>query len=242
VADQLFISDLHLSADRPDVTQRFLGFLDEHARRGTRLYILGDLFDTWIGDDCQDETSDRISAALRHASSKGLAVFLQHGNRDFLLGDAFCQRSGVQLIQDTHCVDLFGQQALLMHGDLLCSDDQDYQQARQLLRSPAFIADFLGKPIQQRRLLADEYRRRSGEATSLKAMDIMDVNANSVHQQMHQHGASLLIHGHTHRPQRHQLLEGKQRFVLGDWSSRGALYLRVGPEGAELTPYPVHYR
>jgi UDP-2,3-diacylglucosamine hydrolase len=220
MGEQLFISDLHLSTERPATVDRFLDFLDGRARNAASLYILGDLFDAWIGDDDDSTLAHRVRAGLGALTGGGVAVFVQHGNRDFLIGGRFCAATGTELLGETAVVEVAGQASLLMHGDLLCTDDTDYLQARAMLRNPAFVADFLARPLAERAALAAEYRRRSGEATSLKADDIMDVSAGAVAAALREHGVQRLIHGHTHRQGVHRFdLEGTEaeRVVLGEW-------------------------
>jgi UDP-2,3-diacylglucosamine hydrolase len=218
--DTLFISDLHLAAERPAAVALFLQFVGERARQAESLYILGDLFDAWIGDDDDAALAVAVRGALRDLTAAGVSVAFQGGNRDFLIGTRFAAATGVRLLPDHAVVDLYGTPTLLTHGDLLCTDDVDYQQARLMLRNPAFVADFLAKPLPVRAALAAEYRRRSGEATSLKAEDIMDVNADAVAKVMREHGVRRLIHGHTHRPAIHAMeLDGgpAERIVLAEW-------------------------
>ena len=231
----LFISDLHLSPDRPGTLELFLHFLGERARQASALYILGDLFDSWIGDDDHSEMADRVRQALRDLSAH-TPVHLQHGNRDFLIGQAFLADTGADLMEEETLVSLEGIPTLLMHGDLLCTDDLDYQQARQMLRSPAFIEDFLAKSLAERSAIVAEYRRMSGEAISMKAEDIMDVNPRTVADFMRKHGATHLIHGHTHRPGLHEFsLDGQpaRRIVLAEWHEDRGEVLRVDPQGVE---------
>ncbi|MCW8891090.1 MAG: UDP-2,3-diacylglucosamine diphosphatase [Sedimenticola sp.] len=232
--DILIISDLHLSRDRPATINLFLRFLEEQAKSAGHLYILGDLFDAWIGDDDITPPVPHILTALQDLSTKGCALSIMHGNRDFLLGKAFAEATGCNLLPDPATVDLFGTPTLLMHGDLLCSDDEEYLQARKLLRSEAFIADFLARSIEERQLLAAEYRQRSGEVVSLKPADIMDVNQRTVEGYMREQGVQQLIHGHTHRPALHQFeLEGMpaRRYVLKDWHETAGSYIRINSEG-----------
>jgi UDP-2,3-diacylglucosamine hydrolase len=229
----LLISDLHLSETRPAITERFLRFLRDQAPAADTLYILGDLFDAWVGDDSDDVLARSVRSALR-AASGGTRILLQHGNRDFLIGEDFAAETGIQLIPDEWVVSLGGVPTLLMHGDLLCTRDSDYLQARAMLRDPAFIADFLAKPLPQRIAIAREYRARSGEATSLKAEDIMDVTPEEVLRQLRRHGVNHLVHGHTHRQARHPLdLDGQpaERWVLGDWREESASALQI--DGAD---------
>lgn len=233
MSEQLFIADLHLSAERPDTLALFLRFLTERAPRAQRLYVLGDLFDAWIGDDDDSDMARRVRAGLKALTESGTAVYIQHGNRDFLIGDAFLAATGARLLEETVVVDLAGHPTLLMHGDLLCTDDVDYQQARHMLRDPAFIADFLSRPLAERAALAAQYREKSGEATSLKAQDIMDVNEATVVGYLRRHQATRLIHGHTHRPGVHALqVDGQaaERWVLSEWHAQHgeALCVRDG--------------
>lgn len=235
--EQLFISDLHLSPERPAISQLFQRFLRQRAAAASALYILGDLFDAWVGDDAEDVCGRETIEALGRLTAGGCTLYLQHGNRDFLLGEAFARRCAAQLIAEEHCLPLAGTQALLLHGDLLCSDDADYQQARRMLRNPAFIQDFLAKPVAVRRELAADYRRRSGEAISLKAADIMDVNPATIDDLMNRRQARILVHGHTHRPGDHRLGD-RRRIVLGQWREDGAQILVCRGDELRL----IHYR
>ncbi|MEJ2328693.1 MAG: UDP-2,3-diacylglucosamine diphosphatase [Gammaproteobacteria bacterium] len=230
----LLISDLHLSPEQPATVQRFLHFTRERARQARDLYILGDLFDAWIGDDNDAFPYGEIRNSLSELVQSGTAVYLQHGNRDFLLGEVFCKQTGCMLIADEEVRDFFGTPTLLMHGDTLCTDDVAYQQARQLLRSKAFITDFLKKPLQERALIAAEYRKKSGEATSLLAAEIMDVNQQAVTDVMRKHAVCRLVHGHTHREAIHQLeIDGRtcERIVLGEWHPDHGMALSVSATG-----------
>jgi UDP-2,3-diacylglucosamine hydrolase len=220
MSEQLLISDLHLSASRPGTLALFLRFLRERAPRADALFILGDLFDAWVGDDDDSELASAVRAGLKALTDSGTRVYIQHGNRDFLIGQDFLSATGAELLDETAVVTLGGKTTLLMHGDLLCTDDVDYQKARLMLRSAAFIADFLARPLGERVALAASYRQKSGEATSLKAEDIMDVSPLTVADYVRHHGVDRLIHGHTHRPGEHQHeVEGRrvERWVLGEW-------------------------
>ena len=230
----LLVSDLHLSPEQPATVERFLHFTRDRARQARDIYILGDLFDAWIGDDNDADPYGEIRNALSELAQSGTAVYLQHGNRDFLLGEVFCTQTGCTLIADEAVRDFFGKPTLLMHGDTLCTDDIAYQQARQLLRSEAFIADFLKKPLQERELIAAEYRKKSGEATSLLAAEIMDVNRQAVTDVMRKHAVCRLVHGHTHREAIHQLdIDGRtcERIVLGEWHPDHGMALSVSATG-----------
>jgi UDP-2,3-diacylglucosamine hydrolase len=235
--ETLLISDLHLAAARPQAIELFLRFARERARQAEVLYILGDLFDAWIGDDDGSALAVAVRGALRELNAAGVTLFFQGGNRDFLVGTRFAGETAVRLLPDFAVVDLYGTSTLLTHGDLLCTDDVDYQQARVMLRSPAFVADFLGKPLPARAALAAEYRRRSGEATSLKAEDIMDVNADAVVQAMRAHGVRRLIHGHTHRPAIHSITldgEAAERVVLAEWHDDAGQCVCVTAAGVKV--------
>jgi UDP-2,3-diacylglucosamine hydrolase len=236
-AEALFIADLHLAAGRAATTALFLDFVARRAIRADALYILGDLFDAWIGDDDRESPAQEVIAALRALTDAGVAVFLQRGNRDFLIGRRFERATGCRILPDPSRLDLYGQPTLLMHGDLLCTDDLDYQRVRRRLRNPLVQGLFLLRSLGARRRLAAEYRRRSGEATSLKAADIMDVNRHAVRGYMGRYGVRRLIHGHTHRPDVHRFeLDGgvAERIVLGDWGSEQGPYVCLRPSGFEM--------
>lgn len=218
--ETLFISDLHLSADRPETVELFLGFLAARARSAQRLYILGDLFDAWIGDDDDTAPGPQVRAGLRALTAAGTACYLMHGNRDFLIGRAFARDTGCTLLRDPSPLDLDGTPTLIMHGDLLCTDDIAYQRFRRRMRNPLIQMLFLWKPLARRRALAADYRQKSGAATALKAEGIMDVNPRTVLAYLRRYGARTLIHGHTHRPADHPLtLDGREatRRVLAEW-------------------------
>jgi UDP-2,3-diacylglucosamine hydrolase len=238
MGESLLISDLHLSGAVPETLARFREFLEQRAPGTDALYILGDLFDTWIGDDDDNPPGPAVRGWLRALVDSGTPVHIQHGNRDFLIGEQFCEQSGASLLEEEAVVTLSGRQALLMHGDTLCTDDTAYQQARQMLRNPAFIRDFLSRTLAERAAIADGYRRQSGEATSLLAAEIMDVNAGAVAAAMARHGVDCLIHGHTHRPGRHSLQDGRgERIVLGEWHPDRAVYASASPGGLVLAEW-----
>lgn len=234
----LFISDLHLCAERPHITRLFLDFLARDAGAAEALYILGDLFEYWIGDDGLNPGDNagaefgEIVAALRQVSDGGVPIYVQHGNRDFLLGEQFCAATGCQLLADPAVIDLYGEPTLLMHGDLLCTDDHEYQQVRRQVRDPRWIAQFLARTRTEREALVRGYRAQSQAVTQAKAADIMDVNADAVSAAMAAHGVRRMIHGHTHRPAIHETPNGK-RIVLGDWYEQGSV-LVCDPAGCEL--------
>src|SRR3569833_1442159 len=221
----LFISDLHLSADRPALTALFLVFLRERAPRAETLYILGDLFEVWLGDDAGHPAYHPVLSALRELAARR-PVYVMHGNRDFLLGNAFAQASGCRLLADPSVIDLNGERTLLMHGDVLCTDDVEYQQFRAHVRSPDTQRHFLGLAIEQRIAMAKQFRDASRERTSEKAEAIMDVNQDAVTAALRAYGVHQLIHGHTHRPAIHEFeLDGHpaRRIVLGDWYEQGSV-------------------
>jgi len=234
MAGTLFISDLHLANDRPEIVQLFIKFLDQRASHASQLYILGDLVEYWLGDDDPAEGLEPAFNAMKQCADRGLQIFLMHGNRDFLMGETFARRSGCQLIQDPYIANLNGVPALLMHGDTLCTDDLRYQQLRLMLRNPAWQADFLSKPLAERTEMARALREQSKDETQLKDEAIMDVNPQAVNQAFQQHGVRLMIHGHTHRPDIHSFeldQESVQRIVLGDWYNSGS-YLELAPDNS----------
>jgi UDP-2,3-diacylglucosamine hydrolase len=230
----LFVSDLHLSPERPDMAARFLRFLAEEARTGSALYILGDLFDHWIGDDGADEPFNRdVLDALAALAATGVEVSFQHGNRDFLVSGRAALRGGLRLIHDPTVRDLFGTRTLLMHGDTLCTDDVRYQRFRVRIRRPIVVRTFLALPRGLRRAIVGGVRSLSETEKGVKPPEIMDVSAPTVEAALRANGYPRLIHGHTHRPGRHvHAIDGQtcERWVLGDWYQR-ASYLRCDARG-----------
>lgn len=222
----LFVADLHLDAQRPQITRLFLRFLDGAARRAQALYILGDLFEAWVGDDDDDVHYRTIIDKLHEFAGHGPPVYAMHGNRDFLLSEEFERASGCQLIADPTVIDLYGTPTLLMHGDTLCTDDVEYQTFRQTVRQPQWQDQFLEKSLEERKRIGRSLRERSQESTATKAESIMDVNQAAVEQALRDHGVGQLIHGHTHRPAVHSLqVDGQpaRRIVLGDWYEHGSV-------------------
>lgn len=218
----LFISDLHLEESRPDITRAFLAFLQERAVNTHALYILGDFFEAWIGDDEHTPLQEQVAAALKQVSDGGTAVYVMHGNRDFLLGQDYCQRMGATLLDDPTVIDLYGTPTLLMHGDSLCTADVEYQKFRANMRNPKTQQMLLARPLKDRQLMARQLRELSMAKNKGKAQAIMDVTPEEVVRVMEQHNVPQLIHGHTHRPARHPLQVNGQpaeRIVLGDWDS-----------------------
>ena len=216
----IFISDLHLTAGDAETTRRFVEFMEGPARDARELYILGDLFEAWIGDDDDDPRLTPIVVALRRLTDSGIACALMHGNRDFLLGKRFCLATGARLLGDYERITLFGQPVLLTHGDLLCTDDTRYMTLRSELRSPEWQRDFLERPLVERRQIASDLRQLSATEIAAKDEYIMDVNQSAVERTMRDHSVALLMHGHTHRPAVHRFdLDGRPaaRIVLGAW-------------------------
>lgn len=223
----LFISDLHLCAQRPAIINLFLDFLRQRAARADALYILGDLFEYWIGDDAAREAEFApIVDALHALTQGGTPACILHGNRDFLIGADFEKASGCRLLPDPSLIDLNGERVLLMHGDTLCTDDVAYLNFRRMVRDPQWITGFLGKTVDERNAVVRNLRETSKAAMAEKKPEIMDVNAITVETVMRQHAVRHLIHGHTHRPAQHEfLLDGQRvrRTVLGDWYEQGSV-------------------
>lgn len=234
----VFISDLHLAAESPAVATRFFEFLHDLEGRADSLYILGDLLEMWIGDDELNEPFQAsIAQAIRRLSDAGTRVFIMHGNRDLLLGAGFMAASGASALPDPSRIDLFGEPTLLMHGDSLCSDDVAYQKYRAMVRDPAWQRTFLAKPFAERRAIAESIRQTSLESKSGKSMAIMDVNTDAVRQILSEQRCHRLIHGHTHRPARHDMeIDGQPttRWVLPDWYGTGGGYLLCTDTGCEF--------
>ena len=236
MSSTFFISDLHLDPARPAIIAALATFLDDH-RECERLYILGDLFEAWIGDDDDSPIAAEVAGLLRRFAAGGALLAIMRGNRDFLLGEAFCRSVGADLLPDPTVIDLYGEPTLLLHGDSLCTDDAQYQAFRQTARDPRWQADLLERPLAERRDLAARLREMSREANSNKAEDIMDVTPAAVRAAMAEHGVRQLIHGHTHRPARHEEPAGL-RWVLGDWDSDGWA-IEASPEGLRLFQFPI---
>lgn len=235
----LLISDLHLQEERPDITRAFLDFLGGRARSAEALYILGDFFEAWIGDDAMTPFQSSICAALRALSDGGTKIFLMHGNRDFLIGSTFCKKAGCTLLADPSVVRLNGEPVLLMHGDSLCTLDEGYMRLRRVLRNPLTLFVLRNLPLSTRHKLARKLRSESRAQTRMKASDIVDVTPEEVPRVMRQHGVSTLIHGHTHRPAVHGVQIGDlpaRRIVLGDWDAQGWV-LQVDEHGFDLAPF-----
>ena len=216
----LFISDLHLDESRPGITNAFFHFLDTQAKRADALYILGDFFEVWVGDDDDAPYPRQVIARLRALSDSGVRLYFMHGNRDFLVGEQFAKEAGATLLTDPAVIDLYGEPVLLMHGDSLCTSDTEYMAFRQQARSAEWQQGLLSQPLAARREIGRQMREQSKSMNSLKAEDIMDVTPDEVVREMEAHGVKTLIHGHTHRPDCHQLQVAgadAKRWVLGDW-------------------------
>jgi UDP-2,3-diacylglucosamine hydrolase len=227
----LFISDLHLTEERPAANERFIDFLEGKARGADVLYVLGDFFEYWIGDDDLEEPFNAVMAGLlRGLTRGGVPLYFMHGNRDFLLGERFCEATGAQLLPDPTVHEIHGEKTLLAHGDTLCTDDADYQNWRRIARSQEWQREFLGKSRTERRSMILGLREKSKAVIQAKPAEIMDVNESAVAEALRRHGVSRLVHGHTHRPGRHALnVDGHpaERWVLPDWYGRGG-YLEIG--------------
>ena len=235
----LFISDLHLSPDSPAATETLLRFLRETAPAADVLYVLGDLFEYWIGDEgLAQPFAKEVARALRALAQGSVPVYFMHGNRDFLVGERFALASGVKLLTDPTVVDLYGTRTLLLHGDTLCTDDVEYQKFRTMVRNPAAQQAFLAKPLEERVRMAQEMRSKSEQAIQFKDMTIMDVSPATVENTFRAHRYARLIHGHTHRPARHEhKVDGRdcERWVLADWYDHGS-YLLCDARGCRAQP------
>lgn len=233
----LFIADLHLTPERPQINAAFLAFLDGPASQAHALYCLGDLFEAWVGDDdLTDPLHTQVAHALKRLTEHGVPVFLMHGNRDFLLAEAFCKASGATLIADPSVITLHGEYTLLMHGDTLCSDDVAYQTFRAQTRDPDWQAGFLAKPLSERHAIAHALRTQSEQTKADKTPEIMDAHPDAVITALKQSGCRRLIHGHTHRPAHHILeIDGHraERWVLPAWYE-GAGWLQCDTTGCQI--------
>lgn len=236
----LFIADVHIAPERPDIMAAFVDFCDQTARTAGAVYILGDLFEVWVGDDDDDEAWQPAIDALARLTRAGVRVYFMHGNRDFLVGDAFAAATGVELLDDPVLIELHGMPTLLSHGDILCTDDTSHQAFRQQVRSPQWRREFLDRPLPERRQIAARMRADSRDSVQGKPTEVMDVNPRAVVTALREYGADRMIHGHTHRPDRHEhLVDGRrvERWVLGDWyDQRSVLELDNG----KVRPLPFN--
>ena len=236
----LFISDLHLEASRPEMGDQFLRFLAGEARDAEALYILGDLFEAWLGDDDPNPYYAGIKQGIKTFTSTGVPSYFMHGNRDFMIGDDFATDTGVQLLADPLVVDLYGQPVLLSHGDALCTDDEQYQQVRAMTRNPDWQAMMSAKSIEERIAFAVQARKVSMARGESLSDEIVDVNQGAVEALLREQGVETMLHGHTHRPAVHEFdLDGRaaKRIVLGDWYEQGSV-VRWDADGPRLEIMP----
>ncbi|UZE94675.1 UDP-2,3-diacylglucosamine diphosphatase [Alkalimarinus alittae] len=238
----LFISDLHLEEKRPEIIEAFFNFLDTKAQGIDALYILGDFFEAWIGDDENTPLQLSVKQKLKAVSESGTQLFLMHGNRDFLMGPLFCEETGAQLLEDPSVVNLYGQDILLMHGDSLCTHDLEYMKFRKNMRDEQWQTLFLKRSLPERQLVAQQLRTISQAKNKGKAQEIMDVTPSEVVSSLKKHGVDILIHGHTHRPAVHKFeIDSKaaKRIVLGDWD-KYVWYIEANDSGKiALINYPL---
>jgi UDP-2,3-diacylglucosamine hydrolase len=235
----LFISDLHLEPGQPEIGEQFLAFLAGPARKADALYILGDLFEAWIGDDDPNPYYGQMRAAIRELSDSGVPVFFMHGNRDFMIGETFAAEAGITLLSDPHPLQLYGENVLLSHGDAMCTDDIEYQQVRAMTRNPEWQAMMLSKSIEERIAFAAQARAQSLARSETMTEEIADVSHDAVEQTIRESGADILLHGHTHRPAVHPFHVDERpvhRIVLGDWYEQGSMveWDEDGPRLEEL--------
>lgn len=226
-----FIADLHLEESRPDISEAFFGFLTHYARGIEALYILGDFFEHWIGDDERTPLQEEVAEALKAVRATGTRLYIMHGNRDFLIGHEFCDRIGARLLDDPSVIDLYGKPTLLMHGDSLCTADGEYMNFRATVRNPEWQEAFLQRSLEERQIVARQLREISQAKNQGKRESIMDVTPAEVVTVMEQQGVQHLIHGHTHRPDVHELRANEKRarrYVTGDWGEM-AWTIEAGP-------------
>ena len=227
----LFIADLHLSPNHPRLVRGFLALLDAYKDKNTHLYILGDWFNAWIGDDYRASWLDEIVAALKQFSEAGNQIYFLSGNRDFALGKKFLNQFNAVLLKDIETLNIGQKSIRIEHGDLLCTDDVSYQKFRKIIRNPLLLGFLKQMPLSFRQKLANGFRKKSQQANLVKSYEVMDVNQQAVKQALTE--VNILIHGHTHRPQIHDV-DGKQRIVLGDWREHEAQILELNPQNSEL--------
>ena len=236
----LFISDLHLEAARPEIGEQFLAFLAGPARKAEALYILGDLFEAWIGDDDPSPYYAEMKQAIRELSDTGVPVYFMHGNRDFMIGERFAEEAGVTLLADPYPVELHGEKVLLSHGDYLCTDDVEYQKVRAVTRNPEWQAMMMAKSIEERIAVARQAREQSLARNASITEEIMDVNQDAVEEAIREHDVDILLHGHTHRPAVHPFHVDERpvhRIVLGDWYEQGSM-VEWDDDGPRLEELP----
>lgn len=239
---QLFISDLHLCEQAPHIEALFQQFMEQQAPKADELYVLGDLFEAWIGDDALDPLADRVIKVFNQYSSQGGKLYFMHGNRDFLLGETFAKTTGGQFLNDPYSLMLAGHSSLLMHGDSLCTQDEEYIAFRSLVRDPQWQQQFLSLSINERTNIAKDIRSQSKERGKTLPEQISDVTPSEVLRIMQQKQITLLIHGHTHRQARHDLTINKlqcERIVLGDWGETGSV-LSISENSIELSNFSLN--
>lgn len=235
-----FISDLHLQTDKPCITQGFLSYIAALPDDAEALYILGDFFEYWVGDDDRNDLIDQVQTTLSALKKRGVTLYFQHGNRDFLLGKQYADRCGMTLLDEEHVIDYDGTRYLLMHGDSLCTSDTEYMAFRQQSRNPEWQAMMLSLSLEERHALAKNVRDTSQTETRMKADDITDVTQAAVEERMRANDVQQLIHGHTHRPKQHEfnLSESSAtRHVLGDWSDTNGWDIRLSANGVVLNKF-----
>lgn len=222
----LFISDLHLDADAPAIAQQFQDFLTTEARGADALYILGDLFESWVGDDDPNPHYARIKQDIRQLADTGVPVYFMHGNRDFMIGPGFAEETGVEILHDPHVIKIHGEPLLLSHGDAYCTDDVEYQAIRKMTRDPQWKAMMLAKSVEERLAFAAQARAASLAHGGTINDEISDVNVTAIEQAMSNAGVAMMLHGHTHRPAVHDITvagQAAKRIVLGDWYEQGSV-------------------
>ncbi|WP_261817187.1 UDP-2,3-diacylglucosamine diphosphatase [Vibrio gallicus] len=234
----LFISDLHLTAEREDITRAFDAFMSQDALGADAVYILGDLFEFWVGDDDNSPFNQQVVSIIRRLVDSGVPCFFVQGNRDFLVGKRFVKKTGAILLGDETVIDLYGRKTLIMHGDTLCTDDVKYQEFRAKVHQPWLQWVYNRIPLVWRRKLVKKVQTGASSEKETKSSQIMDVNPDAVAEAITRNGVELLIHGHTHRPNFHQLNDNKQRIVLGDWYSQSSI-LQVTEHDIELINRPL---
>ena len=249
-APVIAISDLHLQESRPELTRAFVDFIARVPAACREFFILGDLFELWIGDDADSPLGDEVASALRGLAGRGVQVYLMHGNRDFLIGEAFAERCGALLINEPWRLQVEGADWLLLHGDVLCTDDKAYLEFREMVRNPDWQREFLARPVAERQAWADRAREASQAATAGKPAEIMDVNQHAVRKLIRDSGCPRILHGHTHRPAVHELPDclsdadaadaatPARRVVLGDWDTKG-WYVAIAGDAFTLRSFDL---
>jgi len=241
----LFTSDIHLDSENSVITHSFLDFLENRAKGAAALYVLGDLFEVWVGDDDNSALNSRVAKAFATLADTGTRLFFMHGNRDFLLGSAYAERCGATLLQEPTIIECHGRRVALIHGDSLCTRDVDYMKFRKMVRTERWQSEFLEKSLVERHMIAQQARMQSKEHSSHKPSDIMDVTPHEVLNLLYHLQVNCLVHGHTHRPAVHTIrlqepISGKleaQRIVLGSWDHQGWA-LELGDDGFDLKHFP----